>query len=150
MIRFIGNWIFILVLLLSLVSIGMVPASLHPLRMLGSTIAALICAESISWTIGMLFFRERPFVHLHFRPLIAMSPRWKSFPSDHTTIGFTIAFMSVFLGSPFGLLFCILMVGVGIARIAAGVHYPSDVLAGLLLALFSSAVVALSSLILFS
>jgi undecaprenyl-diphosphatase len=62
-----------------------------------------------------------------------------SFPSAHTLIAFSIAFslyMSGIKKAASWLLF--LGVLIGLARVMAGVHYPSDIIGGILIALASS------------
>ncbi|MBN9503243.1 MAG: hypothetical protein BGO01_16350 [Armatimonadetes bacterium 55-13] len=71
-----------------------------------------------------------------------------SFPSGHTSTSFAIAFMLFFLTwktdrawiGRYGLLWAVL---VGISRIYRGVHWPTDVLAGLCAGLLSSCIVFL-------
>ncbi len=65
-----------------------------------------------------------------------------SFPSDHATVGFALAFGLLFAGKKLkddliwiiGWVFLILAVFMGLARIWAGVHWPTDILAGLMVA----------------
>ncbi|TAL18955.1 phosphatase PAP2 family protein [Patescibacteria group bacterium] len=136
LIKFFATWLFYLLLLVAVTSLteGGPAHFTQTLRIFLTAVAAVIIAEIISWTLGLLLYRERPFTHLKFEPLVWMPPRWKSFPSDHTTIGFTVALTFLLLAHPLGPLFLAMAVLVGLARISAGVHYPSDVLAGALLA----------------
>lgn len=54
-----------------------------------------------------------------------------SFPSGHAARAFLIAALAIFLGPPWlALLLCIWAVLVSLARVAMGVHYISDVVAG--------------------
>lgn len=78
--------------------------------------------------VSILWFRPRPFITEHLVPLIFPSSE-KSFPSDHATAAFFIA----------TLLFChkwswwwayLLAVAVALGRVAIGVHYPTDIIAG--------------------
>jgi len=99
-------------------------------------VGTLVIAYAISQFIGMVAFRERPFVHEPVRQLIAKDAREKSFPSDHATLAFALAIpaaaavrrrwaRALFLASA-------AMVGLG--RVFVGVHYVSDILAGAVLA----------------
>lgn len=101
---------------------GVVAAGLSAL--LGLAIAHLI---SGSWD------RPRPYeAHADIRLFVAPSGD-PSFPSDHATAAFAIAF-ALFLRSRRVGWVALTMAGlVSISRIAVGVHYPSDVLAGALI-----------------
>jgi undecaprenyl-diphosphatase len=136
LIVFAATWLFYLLLLIAIVGTVQGDTALvhHSLRVLFVTVIALIVAEAISWTTSLFWFRTRPFERLHFTPLVWMPPHWKSFPSDHTTIGFTIACTFLFLHHPLAPVLVAAATLVAIARVIAGVHYPSDVAAGVVLA----------------
>lgn len=87
----------------------------------------------IPWIVTMIFSlsirRKRPFRAEHHKPLIHMLIETPSFPSAHATISF--AFATLFLGDT--ILFPLalaLAVAVVYGRVAVGVHYVSDILAG--------------------
>jgi undecaprenyl-diphosphatase len=63
--------------------------------------------------------------------LAARSPD-PSFPSDHAAAAFAIAFAVLAFSRWGGVAFLAAATLVGLSRIALGLHYPSDVLAGLL------------------
>jgi undecaprenyl-diphosphatase len=104
------------------------------IRVFALATIAVVVTEALSWGISLVWFRERPFKHLKFEPLTWMPPDWKSFPSDHAAISFAIAFVYLLSGNPLGWPFLAMAALVGMSRIASGVHYPSDIAAGLLLA----------------
>lgn len=98
------------------------------LRIFLSTAFAYI----ISQVIGFFYFRPRPFALLDgVNELIKKSPLDKSFPSDHTTGAFAIAFAVFLLNKKWGSVFLIIAFLIGFSRIFVGVHYPLDVLAGI-------------------
>jgi len=101
-------------------------------------------AFSVSQIIGKIYFRPRPFVSHQeairlIKVLEAISD--KSFPSDHTTVSFAIAFAAFFYNRFLGWILLIMSLLIGIARIIAGVHYPLDVLGGIVLGLLSALLV---------
>lgn len=75
----------------------------------------------------------RPFVVEHGVTKLIKHAAGTSFPSDHTTVTAAVAFGMLFL-TRFKTAGWLLLLGsftIGVARIAAGVHYPLDILAGL-------------------
>jgi len=64
-----------------------------------------------------------------------------SFPSDHATAAFAIAFSVLLVGRRLGLVFVLAAVTIGMSRIFVGVHYPGDVAAGAFIGLLASLVV---------
>ena len=52
-------------------------------------------------------------------------------PSRHRFSAAAIAVTACSVSVPLGVLLCILAVGIALTRVLTGVHYPSDVLAGL-------------------
>lgn len=82
-------------------------------------------------TIRLFFYEPRPFVTLPITPLVLHEAN-ASFPSMHTTIMATIAFTYYFYKSKYTPLFLVFMLWVGFARIFVGVHYPLDILGGII------------------
>jgi undecaprenyl-diphosphatase len=102
--------------------------------LLYAPLAAIIVNETVSWGIGYLRFRPRPFVENHLTPLVRIAPGMKSFPSDHAVISFSlatlIALMWVGVSPWFGIAAYATALVISVARVVSGVHYPSDVIAG--------------------
>ena len=102
-------------------------------RMLAALTAfiAAFAAWLVNQGIGELFFRPRPFaVNAAVLLLINKSALEKSFPSDHAAAAFALAFAVFMVNRRWGWTLLAMAALISIARVYAGVHYPSDVLAG--------------------
>jgi undecaprenyl-diphosphatase len=84
-----------------------------------------------------LVHRPRPFVDHEVNLLFYRPTDW-SFPSNPATAAFTFFFSALFSGRRFGWWFLPPAVLMSFARIYCGVHYPGDVLAGIILAAASA------------
>ncbi|MBI5733880.1 MAG: phosphatase PAP2 family protein [Candidatus Kerfeldbacteria bacterium] len=99
----------------------------------GELVALLLgvaSAYGLNALVGWYFFRLRPFVALQLPPLINMNPLSKSFPSDHATVAFLFAYLLSAHKKSYRPLALVLAVLVSWGRLAVGVHYLTDVLAG--------------------
>lgn len=76
----------------------------------------------------------RPFTQLGFTPLLPHPPG-RSFPSKHTASAVVIALANWYLSPWYGGATLVLAGLIGFSRLAAGLHYPRDVLGGAALAL---------------
>ena len=83
--------------------------------------------------IRHFYSRPRPFETMQFTPLIDHETG-KSFPSKHATSALVIALALYPLFPIFGILMIFNALLVGMTRILSGIHYPSDVLGGYVLA----------------
>jgi undecaprenyl-diphosphatase len=88
---------------------------------------ALAAAVGLSMVLG----RARPFASdpSHVRLLIPHAAD-AGFPSDHATAAFAIATALLLRDRRYGLPVVMLAALLAVGRVAAGVHFPSDVLAG--------------------
>ncbi len=87
--------------------------------------------------IHLFFFEPRPFITYDISPLITYSRIDASFPSRHSALMFGVAFSFIFYKSRWGAVFSFLALWVGISRIYVGVHYPIDILGGIIVALIA-------------
>jgi membrane-associated phospholipid phosphatase len=91
----------------------------------------LCSSQFIIFTIKYIVKRKRPFqVDNNIKLLETMGFDEYSFPSGHTLNAFLLSYM---LRKNIGLNLNIIPYMVGLSRIFLGVHYPSDVLGGLIL-----------------
>jgi undecaprenyl-diphosphatase len=133
-----------LVLLIPLLLLGMwlwgeQPQRERALRVLLSLGLALLCNQ----LIGLAWAHPRPFaIGLGYRFIDhAADP---SFPSDHTTIFATTAYAFWLAGKArLGRILLLMTLAVGWSRVYLGVHWPLDILGGLLLPLLYSRMLAL-------
>jgi undecaprenyl-diphosphatase len=88
--------------------------------------------------IAQLWHRPRPYQDHPLGILPLLSPSHDpSFPSDHATAAFAIAFGILFVARRTGWLFLAWAALIGLSRVLAGMHYPTDVIAGAVVGLGS-------------
>jgi undecaprenyl-diphosphatase len=101
---------------------------------------AAVLAFGLGLVLERTLGRPRPFVELGFTPLIAHVAD-SSFPSDHTLTGVALIGPLLWTLPRVGWLLFAWAVVVGAARVAAGLHHPSDILGSVALALALDALV---------
>ena len=86
--------------------------------------------------LGSLWFHDRPFVdHPRADLLLVHHAADNSFPSDHTSVAFGIAFAVLAFHRKLGTLLVLTAAAIGVDRMLVGVHYPVDVAASVLVGL---------------
>jgi undecaprenyl-diphosphatase len=99
-----------------------------------ATVAAVLSAGlalAIAKVISELVDRARPFVvDPHGVHLFAAHAPDPGFPSDHATAAFAIAVAILLRKRGWGIVALVAATVLAVGRVALGVHYPSDVLAG--------------------
>jgi undecaprenyl-diphosphatase len=101
-----------------------------------------VVAAGFSLAVGLgiaqiaahIWERPRPYIaHPHDAHLFIAASHDPSFPSDHATAAFAIAVALLLRHRKVGIVALVMAVTLCVARVAAGTHYPGDVLAGALL-----------------
>jgi undecaprenyl-diphosphatase len=96
----------------------------------------------INFIIGLFYYHPRPFAVGLGHQLIYHAND-SSFPSDHATLAFSIAFSFIiyYKKQTLGIICLIFAFIVGFARVYVGVHFPFDILGSFIVSLFSTGIV---------
>ena len=92
----------------------------------------MIVVRIIRWILP----RARPFVGNQVNLLLEHIPS-SAFPSGHTSFSFAIATIVYFYNKKAGIFFFVASFLIGISRVFCGVHWPLDILAGIVAGIFS-------------
>ena len=110
---------------------------------LAHVVWASILGFIMEQVVGFLWFRLRPFAA--FEGVTKLADRLateKSFPSAHATFAFALAFGVALHNKTWGRTLLVLAALVAFGRVAVGVHYPTDVLAGALVGFVAAKIAA--------
>ena len=103
---------------------------------------AILFSGGVGECIKHMVMRPRPFLQIPDLILLGPLPRSFSFPSGHTVCAFAFAFIIWRLHSGRArILVMALAVVMAFSRLYLGAHYPTDVLAGVVVAYLGSAFV---------
>ena len=91
-----------------------------------------LLALGLVQVINHVYDRARPFVH-HAHHLLISHGADASFPSDHASALFAVSFALLVRRRSTGWIALLIALVVSVARVMVGVHYPSDVAAGVLI-----------------
>lgn len=108
------------------------------LKMIISAILAAIFSRFIiAEIIRFIFPRSRPFVDNNVNLLVSHNPSESSFPSGHASFFFALAAVVYFYNKKLGVAFFVFAFLISISRVFVGIHWPSDILAGAIVGIFS-------------
>lgn len=103
-----------------------------------SLILATVIGEGI---IKHLFRRARPFIKMKKNKLLIAKPITYSFPSGHSASSFAAAGIFIMMNDKASLYMIILASLIAFSRLYLNVHYPSDVVIGVILGIICSKIV---------
>ncbi|MEK7664810.1 MAG: phosphatase PAP2 family protein [Patescibacteria group bacterium] len=98
---------------------------------------ALFSRFLINETIYLFYKRKRPPDAIGAETLIK-TPKHPSFPSGHASFFFGLSFAVASYNMSLGIFFGILSFLISFSRVFVGVHWPSDILAGMIAGIISS------------
>lgn len=101
-----------------------------------AVLAAIVSRFVITNIIRFFVQRPRPFAENHVNFILPQSIE-SSFPSGHAAFYFAIVTVVYLHDKKLGILFFVGSFLMGIARVFGGVHWPSDILAGAAVGVFS-------------
>ena len=94
--------------------------------------AALVIANLIVKALNLVYWRWRPFT-FHEVTLLFYHPSDSSFPSNAATVGFCVATCIWLSDRKMGAVLYVIAGLFALSRIVGGVHYPTDILGGMLI-----------------
>ena len=92
-----------------------------------------------AWVAGHFYYDTRPFVVENVQPIIHHQID-NGFPSDHTLYAMVTAAVVFAYHRRIGLFLGILGILIGIARVAARVHHPVDIIGGIAIAIAATGI----------
>lgn len=106
-------------------------------KMVGIAFSAVIFSGIIVQLIRFIWYQPRPFIADQVNLLLSHSPTG-SFPSGHAAFFFALSTIIYFQNKKAGILFLFASLLIGLSRVFSGLHWPSDILAGIILGIFSA------------
>ncbi len=108
---------------------------------LATALSVLLARGFFTELVRFVYARPRPFVELRFPPLLNGFDPSPAFPSGHAAAFFALAFVMLFIKRRWGYWFLGFAVLNALARVYAGVHWPTDVIAGAIVGCLSAGIV---------
>jgi len=113
------------------------------LMVISAGISVFLSRIVIAEIIKIIFHRARPYVVLETaKKLITENADFKSFPSGHAAIFFALAMAVYFFNKKLGTWYFIAAIIISVARVFVGVHWPSDVFGGAVIAIISGIIIS--------
>lgn len=102
-------------------------------------VSLMLCNLATNFILKELFARPRPFQYTDAVISLIKEPKSFSFPSGHTSASFACALVYYrMLPEKYGVPSLLLAAMIAFSRVYLGVHYPTDILGGVLVAYMAS------------
>lgn len=135
-----GYWLFILYGLLEWFRPRPIAEQIKRRKTLVYCLFSVILGSSVSWVIGKIWHRPRPFACGDAAALVPHKAN-ASFPSNHSMNSLAISLMLLARRNPWGLPALVWTGVLASSRILSGLHYVSDVIGGFFIGAAASHVV---------
>ena len=135
-----GYWLFILYGLLEWFRPRPIAEQIKRQKTLVYCLFSVILGSSVSWVIGKIWHRPRPFACGDAAALVPHKAN-ASFPSNHSMNSLAISLMLLARRNPWGLPALVWTGVLASSRILSGLHYVSDVIGGFFIGAAASHVV---------
>ena len=102
-----------------------------------SIVSLIICALAVNVILKPLIHRPRPFSELADITLLIKAPKDYSFPSGHTAASFVMVYIFFRHIKKYFIPVFITGILITFSRMYLSVHFPSDIIAGIIIGIFS-------------
>jgi len=131
LIVFIAQYLFI-ASVLGVIGYGLTLAREQKIDFAIHTVVGGIISLAFIQLAGLLYNDPRPFVSDRITPLIHHAAD-NGFPSDHTALTAYLGFLVLMYSRKLGIALLMIALLIGIARVAAGIHHPVDIIGGFII-----------------
>lgn len=126
----------------ALVCMSMLLLGTEDVKRIGiEALVVLGISQIIVQSLKLILSRERPYKIIEQLNTFGINLKDYSFPSGHTTASFSLAATIAMNVPRLTIIVFFLALIIGISRIYLGVHYPTDVVAGIILGIGTSLIV---------
>jgi len=101
---------------------------------------SVVVSLGLNFIISLFYFHNRPFMD-NLGVMLIQHTAENSFPSDHTTFLFAISFSLIFSKIKYNYILLFVAFLGGIARVYVGVHYPFDIVGGIISGLIGAIII---------
>lgn len=118
-------------------------------RLVFSELMSVVMSMGVAWFISLIIkiitHIPRPFLVHPSSQLLFLYGGYNSFPSGHATIFFALATAIYYYSRFAGVLFYISAILISLSRVAAGIHYPIDIIVGAMIGIVVGRLIFMAS-----